>query len=261
MHDLKNKTVVITGAAGLLGKALARKFAGYNSKLVLIDINEAVLSLAKELRSQQVDVLPLVKDITTKSSWFEILHEIDSKEFKPDVLVNNTCVKTENFFKSFEDYDLEDWNGVMAANLTSYMLASQSIGSRFAMQKRGSIINISSIYGVTAPDQRIYEGAEYLGMKINTPAVYSASKAGIIGLAKYLSTYWGKDNVRSNCVTPGGIFSGQNETFVKRYSEKVPLARMANEEDIMAAICFLASDMSSYITGQNIIVDGGWTAW
>ena len=123
--------------------------------------------------------------------------------------------------------------------------------------KGGSIIQTSSIYGMSGPDQRIYEGSHYLGTEINTPAVYSASKAGVIGLTRYLATYWAKHNIRVNTLVPGGVMSGQNEVFQKKYSERVPLARMAEGSEIASALLFLASDCSSYITGQNIVVDGG----
>lgn len=262
MDDLKNKTIVLTGAAGLLGSAFAHGFANCGSTLILIDNNaKKIKNLAQNLASSNGNVVTFAKDITQKSTWNEIIEFINSKELTPDVLINNATFKSENFFDSFENYSLEDWNQVMQVNLTSYMLASQAIGARFAQQGRGSIIHIASIYGISAPDQRIYEGSSYLGRTINTPAVYSASKAAVVGLSKYLSTYWGERQVRSNCVTPGGVFSGQNDTFRKKYEEKVPLGRMANEKDIFGAVSFLASDISSYVTGQNIVVDGGWTAW
>ena len=130
-----------------------------------------------------------------------------------------------------------------------------------AARGHGSIINILSIYGVVAPDQRIYEGSEYNGQAINTPAIYSASKAAVWGLTRYLASYWGYRGIRVNAVTPGGVLSGQNETFVKRYSEKVPLNRMANPEEIASAILFLANDNSSYVNGHNLVVDGGFTIW
>ena len=130
-----------------------------------------------------------------------------------------------------------------------------------ATQGLGSIIQTASIYAVVGPDQRIYEGSLYEGRPINTPPVYSASKAGVVGLTKYLATYWGGKGVRVNTLTPGGVASGQNETFVGRYSARVPLGRMADSKEIATALVFLASDASSYITGQNLIVDGGLSAW
>ena len=130
-----------------------------------------------------------------------------------------------------------------------------------AERRQGSIINTLSIYGIVAPDQRIYEGSSYEGRAINTPAVYSASKAALLGLTRYLATYWAERGVRVNALTPGGVFSGQNETFVRRYSARVPMGRMAEREEMCGALVFLASRASSYVTGQNIVVDGGLSAW
>jgi NAD(P)-dependent dehydrogenase (short-subunit alcohol dehydrogenase family) len=134
-------------------------------------------------------------------------------------------------------------------------------GAPMAERRHGSIINTLSIYGIVAPDQRIYEGAFYEGKAINTPAVYSASKAGLWGLTKYLAAYWGASGVRVNAITPGGVFSGQNDAFVQRYSARVPLGRMGQREEMAAAVVYLASEASSYVTGQNLVVDGGLTVW
>jgi NAD(P)-dependent dehydrogenase (short-subunit alcohol dehydrogenase family) len=130
-----------------------------------------------------------------------------------------------------------------------------------AERGHGSIINTLSVYGIVAPDQRIYQGSEYEGRAINTPAVYSASKAAVWGLTKYLAAYWGSRDVRVNAITPGGVFSGQNDEFVRRYSARVPLGRMASQDEMSGAVVYLASDASSYVTGQNIVIDGGLTVW
>jgi len=139
---------------------------------------------------------------------------------------------------------------------------AQAVGRQMVAQGRGgSIVQTASIYGVVAPDQRIYEGSQYMGMPINTPAVYSASKAAVVGLTKYLASYWGHHGIRVNTLTPGGVESGQNEVFSKRYSARVPLGRMAQAGDMESALLYLASDASAYVTGQNLIVDGGLTCW
>jgi NAD(P)-dependent dehydrogenase (short-subunit alcohol dehydrogenase family) len=140
-------------------------------------------------------------------------------------------------------------------------LVAQAIGSAMAARGAGSIIQTASIYGLLAPDQRIYEGSEYNGRPINTPAVYTASKAGVIGLTRHLATYWGPRGVRVNTLTPGGVSSGQNNTFSQRYSARIPLGRMAEADDLVGAAVFLASDASRYVTGQNLIIDGGLSAW
>jgi len=156
---------------------------------------------------------------------------------------------------------LEDWQKVMDVNITGMFLCCQAVAKEMEKKKSGSIINIASIYGVTAPDQRLYEGAVYRGKKINTPAVYSTSKGAVISLTRYLATYLAPYGIRVNALTPGGVYSGQNKAFVKKYSERCPLGRMAKPEEIFNAVYFLASDASSYITGHNLIVDGGWTVW
>ena len=150
----------------------------------------------------------------------------------------------------------------MAVNLDGMFLVAQAVGKQMVAQGRGgSIIQTASIYGVMAPDHRIYEGSFYLGHQINTPAVYAASKAAVIGLTKYLATYWADKGIRVNTLTPGGTESGQNDEFIRRYSARIPLNRMANAHEMVGALLYLAADASSYVTGQNIIVDGGLDAW
>jgi NAD(P)-dependent dehydrogenase (short-subunit alcohol dehydrogenase family) len=180
-----------------------------------------------------------------------------------DVLINNAAAKSPHFFAPLESFPLEDWNQVMAVNVTGIFLAVRELGPTMAVKGKGSIINVSSIYGVVGPDQRIYEGSHYedMGWTINTPLIYSTTKGAIISMTRYLATYWGPKGVRTNTLTPGGIYSGQNDAFNRKYSEKVPLGRMATAEDMVGALMFLASDASAYMNGQNIIVDGGWTAW
>ncbi len=261
MQDLSSKTVFITGAAGLLGQHFATGFATAGSTVVLVDINEKLKEFANTLLEKDYKVYYLEQDITQKDNWKAIKDFLDKNNLFCNVLINNACTKSENFFEAFENFSLSDWHEVMAVNVDGAMMACQTLGAQMAKNKQGSIINIASIYGVVAPDQRIYEGSEYLGRPINTPAVYSVSKAAIIGLGTYLATYWGEHNVRVNTITPGGVYSGQNETFVNKYKAKVPLNRMASPQDIVGAAQFLASDQASYITGQNLIVDGGWTTW
>ena len=149
----------------------------------------------------------------------------------------------------------------MGVNVNGMFLCCQTVAREMEKNRAGSIINISSIYGMVAPDQRIYQGSFYEGREINTPLIYSTSKGAVISLTRYLATYLAKYGIRVNTVTPGGVYSGQNEMFVKKYSEKCPLGRMAQPEEIFSAVYFLASDASSYITGHNLIVDGGWSVW
>ncbi len=255
MFDLGTKTILLTGAAGILGFTYAKRLKEQGAKLVLVDRATDKLTAAFK------DELIYEADITQPAEWRRIKSDLDQRGLFANVLVNNAAAKSENFFDPFEAYNIEDWNTVMAINLTATMIGCQVFGAEMAKRGQGSIINVSSIYGIVAPDQRIYEGSEYEGRPINTPAVYSASKAAVVGLTNYLATYWGAAGVRVNCITPGGIFSGQNETFVKKYSHRVPMGRMGEAGELHGALIFLASDESSYVTGQNIVVDGGLTAW
>lgn len=180
------------------------------------------------------------------------------------ILHNNAATKgsdLEKMFASVADYELTTWREIMSVNLDGLFLVSQAVGVGMAERGAGSIIHTSSIYGLMGPDQRIYEGSEYLGRPINSPPVYSASKGGVVGLTRYLATYWASAGVRVNAITPGGISSGQNDEFRTRYSARIPLGRMAEAEEVAAGVLFLASDAASYVTGQDLHVDGGLSAW
>jgi NAD(P)-dependent dehydrogenase (short-subunit alcohol dehydrogenase family) len=150
----------------------------------------------------------------------------------------------------------------MSVNIDGMFLMAKKCGKHMLDHgKGGSIVQTASIYGIMAPDQRIYENSEYMGVEINTPAVYSASKGAVIALSRYLAAYWGSKNIRVNTLTPGGVESGQNEEFTSRYSERVPMGRMAHANEMVGALVYLASDASSYVNGQNIVVDGGLSSW
>ena len=260
--NLGARVVILTGGAGILGTRMAMALVMHGARVAVVDRDRARLDKALAAISAPSDVCRAFEaDITDRASLELLRDEIESLWAPVEVLANNAAFKSENFFAPFEDFPLADWNEVFAVNLTAAMLACQVFGSGMARRGRGSIINTLSIYGVAAPDQRIYEGSLYEGRAINTPAVYSASKAGLWGLTKYLSSYWGGAGVRVNAITPGGVFSGQNDTFVARYSARVPMGRMAEQDEMSGALVFLASDASSYMTGQNIVVDGGLTVW
>lgn len=254
---LDQKVVLLTGGAGILGTRMAHALVARGARLALVDREAGrVQSVA-----QEVGARGYVADITSSSALSNLRAQVESDLGAVDVLVNNAAAKSPNFFEPFETFPLSDWNAVLDVNLTGAMLACQTFGAEMARRGAGSIINTLSIYGIVAPDQRIYEGSEYEGRAINTPAVYSASKAALWGLTQYLASYWGHRGVRVNAITPGGVYSGQNETFVQRYSARVPLGRMAERDEMCGALVFLASEASSYVTGQNLVVDGGLTVW
>lgn len=261
--SVKGKIIIITGALGLLGSAYIEGFSQEGVNVVIVDLDDGLCNQKAEENAQKhgTESLGIGCDVTNKEEVERMVKRVVSKYGRIDVLINNAAIQTEHFFAPFEEYSVEDWDKVMSVNVTGMFLGSQAVGKEMKKKEKGSIINIASIYGIVAPDQRIYEGAVYKGKQINTPLVYSTSKGAVISLTRYLATYLAKYGIRVNAVTPGGVYSGQNEIFVKKYCERCPLGRMAKPEEIFNAVYFLASDASSYVTGHNLIVDGGWTVW
>lgn len=256
---LDGKVVVLTGAAGIIGTEVVRVFLEAGARVFAVDRDPTLLQ--ERFGGEREELALCVADVSDRASLLQARERLASRWGGADVLLNNAASKSPNFFEPFESFPVEDWNEVLAVNLTGAMLACQVFGSTMAERGAGSIVNTLSIYGIVAPDQRIYEGSMYLGRPINTPAIYSASKAGLWGLTKYLATYWGHRGVRVNAVTPGGVASGQNEVFMRNYASRVPLGRMAQASDMANAMRYLASDASPYVNGHNLVVDGGWTTW
>lgn len=265
--SLAGKNAIVTGAIGLLGRCFCAGLAEFGANVAVVDLDEAAIAeFAADLAQRYgVQAIGVGCDITVPEAVCNMVERVAKAFGEIHVLHNNVGGKTKDldaFFATFEDYSLAEWRRVMAVNIDGVFLVDQAVGRRMVAQRKGgSIIHVASIYGVLAPDQRIYEGSEYLGRSINTPAVYSASKAAVVGLTKYLATYWAGHGIRVNCVSPGGVESGQNDEFMRRYSARVPLGRMAQVEEMVNTLIFLASDASSYITGQNILVDGGLSTW
>lgn len=260
---VKSKVIVITGALGLLGSTYVDGFSREGANVVIVDLDgELCLQRAKEIAEKSgTEPLGIGCDIVNREEVERMVKQVVSRYGCIDVLINNAATQTEHFFAPFEEYPIEDWDKVIRVDVTGTFLCSQAVAREMEEKQSGSIINIASIYGVVAPDQQIYQGAIYQGKEINTPLVYSTSKGAVISFTRYLAAYLAKYGIRVNAVTPGGVYSGQNETFVARYSKKCPLGRMAKPEEIFNAVYFLACDASSYITGHNLVVDGGWTIW
>tara|TARA_Y100000996_G_C22556871_1_gene655786 strand:+ start:88 stop:876 length:789 start_codon:yes stop_codon:yes gene_type:complete len=254
---LEGKKIVLVGATGILGKVYSHALAAEGAELVLMDHpNTDIVELASELSAHGIKM-----DLTDEAAIISSLSEAHGVLGDFDGLINNAAATGENLlkrgnaFESFEKFPLDAWKYGLDVNLTGTFLMCREAGTK--MNKIGSsIINISSIYGINGPDHRIYENQEFKSM-----AVYSASKAGVIGLTKWLSTWWADQNIRVNCVTPGGIYNDHNKEFVEAYSQRTPLKRMAEREELVGIILFLLSDLSSYCTGQNYIVDGGYSTW
>ena len=258
MFDIKKKIVIITGGAGLLGSAFSRECARCNANVVVVDIDEKkgnnlVEQVKKETKNDTVMFQQC--DITNTNDIQNLIAATLNKFKKIDALVNNTYPRNKNYGRKFEDVTYEDFCENVNMHLGGYFLITKEISKIMMKQNYGSIINIASIYGFSAPKFEIYEGTD-----MTMPVEYSAIKGGIINLTKYLAFYFGKYNIRVNAISPGGVFNNQPESFVKKYSEKVVLGkRMANTDDLIGVLLFLLSDASKYITGQNIVVDGGFT--
>ncbi|MBI9071304.1 MAG: SDR family oxidoreductase [Melioribacteraceae bacterium] len=265
IFSLNNKTAIVTGSAGLIGKYHCEALIEAGANVIAVDLNkekcdDVVKELGRNIYSYKVN-------ITDKNS-VEGLKDFTVNNFGGiDILVNNAAIndmvedpKSSIENSKFENYSLEDWQRSINVNLTGVFLCSQIIGKEMLKKSSGSIINIASTYGLVAPDQSLYTSCNGEQLFYKPPA-YSVTKAGVLSLTRYLSSYWGKAGIRVNSLSPGGVENGQDENFINKYSIKTPLGRMAKPYEYKGALIFLASDASSYMTGANLIVDGGWTAW
>lgn len=266
LFDLSGRHAIVTGGAGILGRRFCAGLADAGAGVAVVDLDtQQAETFAAELSDAfGVRCIGVAADVSDENAVRAMADRVENELGPVDILHNNAASKGSDlaaFFAPVEDYVLETWREVMAVNLDGLFLVAREIGGRMAARGKGTIIQTASIYGIVAPDQRIYEGSDYMGMAINTPPVYSTSKAGVVGLTRHLASYWASKGVRVNALTPGGVASGQNDMFDRRYSDRVPLGRMAQADEMVGALLFLASDASSYITGQNIVVDGGLSAW
>lgn len=267
LFDLTGSTSIVTGGCGILGRAFCRALSAFGASVVILDLAEVepqhmAIELSEEAGGR---TLGLACDVSSPEQVAEAVAKTEREFGGVDVLVNNAATKasdTQAFFRRAEEFSLDTWREVMAVNMDGLFLVSRDVGrSMIARKQGGSIIQISSIYGTIAPNPEIYEGSSFLGGSINTPPVYAASKAGVAGLSRYLAAYWAPHGIRVNTISPGGVASGQNSTFQERYGRRVPLGRMAKAEEMCGAAVFLASQASSYVTGQNLLVDGGLSIW
>ncbi|MDI5920862.1 SDR family oxidoreductase [Halomonas sp. LR5S13] len=267
LFALDGRVAIVTGGTGILGRAFCRALAEYGAHVVVADLQEeAAISLAEQLEVETgVTCLGLGCDVSDEASVERLVAQACETFGRIDVLLNNAASKSrdlEAFFAPIETYSLDEWRRIMAVNLDGVFLVSRAVGRQLIVQgEGGSIVHTGSIYGRLGVDPRIYEGAEYLGVAINTPPVYSVSKAGVAGLTRHLATLWAVHGIRVNTLVPGGVQSGQNAEFVERYAARVPLGRMGTSGDLVGAVIYLASDASRYVTGQELVVDGGLSAW
>lgn len=272
MFDLNGKVVVLIGGNGHLSKQFNRVLLEYGAILYSCDINITPNEEINNLLTKYQDRFHFLKlDATKKEEIEKLYNRIIEKEEKVDVLINSVTMKGNDFYLPFEEVSLEGWNQGILGNLTVAFLATQIFIKNMKKRKQGSIINISSHYGLVGNDQRIYEGSNLHEIYVNespgitriySHGVYNAAKGGLNNFTRYLAAYYGEYNIRVNAISPGGVWNkGENETFLKKYSEKVPLGRKATPDEINGALIFLASEASSYVTGHNLVVDGGYTIW
>jgi len=266
--NLKNKTALITGAAGLLGVAHAAALLECGTTVIITDVSELALkAAARKLKSvfSDSDLHHYTMDVSDIESINSVFHELKSQQISIDILVNNAAidpkVKVDGMLETsrLENFSREQWDLQIAVGLTGAFLCSKVFGSAMANNTKGGVIlNIASDLSVFAPDQRLYR-KEGLPEELQPvkPVTYSVIKAGLIGLTRYLATYWAEQGVRCNALSPGGVFNGQDDEFVQRLAALIPLGRMARKDEYRAAIQFLCSDASSYMTGQNIVMDAG----
>jgi len=268
--DLAGRVAVVTGGVGLLGAEFCKTLAEAGAAVAVVDLNaSASQAVADSLANSGYKALALPTDITQPDSVNAAVEKVMSTFGRLDVLVNSAALDPK--FDpdavnkgitpgAFEDYPLDLWNSALNVNLTGMFLMTQACVKPMIEQgKKGSIINICSTYGLNGPDQRIYiKEGKRVAFK---PIYYTVTKAGVMGFTKYLAAYYAETEIRVNALTPGGVFNNHEDYFVKNYSAKTILGRMANKDEMNGALLFLASDASSYMTGNNVVVDGGWTAW
>jgi NAD(P)-dependent dehydrogenase (short-subunit alcohol dehydrogenase family) len=270
--DLSNSWALITGAAGLLGLEHSRALLEAGANVVLQDINTDKLNRAKLTLEAEYPINTIrmsSSDITSEPSMFALLNKLESERISISILINNAGinpkygqVSTSGVNSRVEHFDLDDWEKQIRVGLTGAFICSKVFGSRMAKSGGGVIVNIASDLSVIAPNQRLYEKVGVQSDKQPVkPVTYSVIKSGLIGLTKYLATYWHNSGVRVNALSPGGVYEDQNPEFVTKLSELIPLGRMANIDEYRSAIQFLCSDASSYMTGQNLIIDGGRSTW
>lgn len=265
--SLTGKTAIVTGALGFLGKFFSAGLAEAGANVVVTDLNrEECEKFAVVLEERyKIQSMGISCNVTDPESVKHMTEKVRKNFLNIDILLNNAAYSSkdlDSLCAPFEEYLLETWKRMIDVNVNGVFLCSQAIGSVMVEQGRGgSIILVSSIYGILGTDHRIYEKSNLLKGRTNNPSSYSTTKGAIIAFARYLATYWADKKIRVNTLSPGGVENNQDDAFINEYSNRVPMGRMARPEELIGALIYLASDASSYVTGQNIVVDGGLSAW
>lgn len=256
--NLDSKVVVITGGAGMIGKSFAREVVEQGGMAIIADVdeiagNKVLNELQTDLSSNRAEFIRV--DINDIDSVQNMVEQVVCKHHRIDALVNNAYPRNKNYGRKFEDVEYSDFCENINLHLGGYFLMSKEVSKVMVKQKSGVIVFIASIYGFMAPRFELYENTNF-----TSPVEYSAIKGGVLSLTKYLASYLGKHGIRVNALSPGGVHNNQSESFVSQYTKKVIVgARMAETQDLSGALTFLLSDSSKYVTGQNIVVDGGWS--
>ena len=259
IFNLSNKVIILTGASGLLGTEYAHGLSQAGANVVLADLNfDKCKKLSLNLNKKyDVNSFPIKLDVTKINSINTMIKAVIKKFSKIDILINNAYFSEAGYTKiKFENYDLDIWKKGLNVNLSGIFLCCQQIGKIMKKQKNGNIINISSIYGLVSPDQRIYGNT-----KIIKSAMYAVTKSSVLNFTRYLASYWREDGIRVNTLSLGGVEENQDPIFKKNYSNKTMIGRMAKKDEYVGGLIFLSSNASSYMTGSNLVIDGGWTAW
>jgi len=253
MFGLDDRVALITGGAGLIGEAVCEALVEQGARVVVVEPDEEPGERVADRLGP--DAAFRRADVTDERSVSRLVEDVTADHDRLDVLVNCAYPRNEAYGRPYEAVTYGDWCENVVDHLGGYYLTSRAAGAAMAGQDGGgSIVNLGSIYGVRAPDFSVYEGLD-----MTSPVEYAAVKGGILNLTRYLAAYLGRDGVRANVVSPGGVFDDQPETFVERYEARTLLGRMADPEDVAGAVAYLASDAADYVTGQNLVVDGGWT--
>ena len=264
LFDWSGRVVAVTGAAGQLGSGYAGAFAARGARVAMLDLRGSAASDAL-LRAHPDCVLFQPTDVTDRGSLVAALDAVEAHFGTPDALVNNAAIDSPPSAPAeengpFETYPEESWDRVLDVNLKGVFLSCQVVGAAMAHAGRGSIVNVASVYGAVSPDQSLYEYRRARGEVFYKPVAYAASKSGVYNLSRYLAVYWAKRGVRVNTLTIAGVFNDQEQAFLDAYCGRIPVGRMARAEDYHGPVLFLASDASTYMTGADLVVDGGWTA-
>ena len=257
LFDLEGRVAVVTGGMGQLGSVYVRGLAERGVRVAVFDVADG--EVPDGARAFEVDV-------TDRASIESAVREVEAEWGVPHLLVNNAALDSPPDAPAeevgpFETYPEESFDAVLDVNVKGTFLCCQSIGGAMAREGRGSIVNVSSVYGLLSPVQDLYEFRRQRGETFVKPVAYSVSKSAVLNLTRYLATYWAKSGVRVNTLTLAGVWNDQPAEFIEAYAERVPMGRMLEAQEALGAVVFLASDASSYVTGANVVVDGGWSAW